>query len=255
MKKINLLSFLLIATATSQAIAVGEVGSVAVATPGAVAVAPEAVAVSPSPACPKAFEGWHIGGNIGYNLSSAKIPASDAATNFEITVKRKHVWGVDGGVGVGYTRRLCNWALGIAFDANWSSAKGRFEVLNGIIRCKTTEKNSLDLYARLGYVMREMVMPFVGLGWSNQKWHESASITDFPLNGTFYSNSARRGKRINAFLWKLGVDFLATRCLVVGIEYTGTTGQRFNLRSSDDAFRVGVRPQYNKVALTAKFIF
>src|SRR5438309_9048553 len=110
MKKVYLLGFIMAATAAYVIPASANVE-------GAVAVA------APTPGCPKAFQGFHLGGNIGYGIGWVKHRFNaDEGTGFRNDLA---VRGVDGGVGVGYTHRLCNWALRLAFDANWANAKGR----------------------------------------------------------------------------------------------------------------------------------
>lgn len=253
MKKVSLLGFILAATTAQLASA-----EVAVSD-GAVAVA------QPQPGCPKAFQGFHLGGNIGYAVGWSKF-RRNSFDNDGSTASANHIRGfrgVDGGIGVGYTHRLCNWALGIEFDANWANTKGNYGVQtdNGNFSHKARLKNSLQLLGRLGYVMREIAMPFVGLGWDNSRWNQTANLNvpDFTeANGDFFegfSESGKKGKRINAFLWKAGVDFLATKHVVVGFEYTGTYGGKQRLTSRDQTFTTRFKPQNNKFALTAKIVY
>lgn len=242
MKKVYLLGFIMAATAA-------HISS---------ASAAETVAVAPAPAgCPKAFQGFHLGGNIGYGVGWAKTTFSETLGLDSSYSHTRGVRGVDGGIGVGYTQRLCNWALGIVFDANWAGTKGKhtFNTADGTIShtSKTRLRNSLQLYARLGYVMREIAMPFVGLGWENAQWKHSVTLTD---NGT--TDSASKSKRLNAFMWKLGVDFLATRHVVVGFDYTGSYGGKLKRSATDangDTISATMKPQYNKFALTAKIVY
>lgn len=251
MKKVYLLGFILAATVAHISSASAESG---------------AVAVTPAPAgCPKAFQGFHLGGNIGYGVGWAKTSFSNDANNTSWSHTRG-LRGVDGGIGVGYTQRLCNWALGIVFDANWTGVKGKHSFTetdgngNTLISANHTArlKNSLQLYARLGYVMREIAMPFVALGWDNSQWKQSASFTD--NNPPASTESASRSKRINSLLWKVGVDFLATRHVVVGFDYTGTYGGKLSAGGDKDDegnrnLHASFKPQYNKFALTAKIVY
>ncbi|MBA3813796.1 MAG: porin family protein [Alphaproteobacteria bacterium] len=237
MKKVYLLGFILAATVAQGALA--DTAGVPVGVP------------APQAGCPKAFQGFHLGGNIGYDIGFAKYRFND---NFDAKRDDRAFKGIDGGVGVGYTHRIgCNWALGIAFDANWANTKGRSTSLDGRVNgnVRTANKirleNSLDLYGRLGYVMREIAMPFIGLGWENARW-KSAFTSD-------ESNDSRKKKRLNSFLWKVGVDFLATKHVVVGFEYTGIYGGGLNHRNSEFQTRHKVRPQNNKFALTAKIVY
>lgn len=263
MKKVSLLAIL--ATAAS--------------IPAAMAQTP----VASSANCPKAFQGFHIGGNIGYGVGKGKQKTFIQHTQTGTTTVLDRNFskndlgfsGVDGGVGVGYTHRFCNWALGLAFDANWASTSGKHRnrfaenqftpagALAGTTTTLVNEKaqlrNSLQLYGRAGYVLANMVMPFVGLGWDNSSWKQSVAV-----NGFRNSHS----KRYNALLWKLGVDFLATKHVVVGFEYTGTSAGKKSLhrKSRDNAATAltgantvttagSFKPQYNKFALTAKLVY
>lgn len=231
MKKVSLLAIL--ATAAS--------------IPAAMAQAPVASAAN----CPKAFQGFHLGGNIGYGVGKG-IQKITSNHGFETIKNDLGFSGVDGGVGVGYTHRFCNWALGIAFDANWASTSGQLKINDDQFTSKANLRNSLQLYGRAGYVLANMVMPFVGLGWDNSQWKQSVTVDTF---------SRSKSSRFNALLWKAGVDFLATKHVVVGFEYTGTAAGRKSLGQQTATDGSGIttsgsfKPQYNKFALTAKLVY
>ena len=246
MKKVSLLGLFLAATTAQFASA-----DVVVAE-GPVAAAPAGVA--PAPGCPKAFQGFHLGGNIGYGVGVGRHHFHQDEDTDPFRTK-KGFNGVDGGIGVGYTHRLCNWALGIAFDANWTNVKGTHHNLDEQFGFKTRLRNTLQLYGRLGYVLRDIAMPFIGLGWDNSQWKHSTSIVD--ANGVS-TTLGHHSKRVNSFMWKLGVDFLATKHVVVGFEYTGNSGGKIGHHGDDvDSPDAGsrVKVQYNKFALTAKIVY
>ncbi|MBS0272237.1 MAG: porin family protein [Proteobacteria bacterium] len=218
-----------------------------------------------APNCPKAFQGFHLGGNIGYGVGDGKQKAFAGVEDGvgSATSNNLGVRGVDGGIGVGYTHRFGNWGLGLAFDANWANSKGRNnfgsavdvggngdddETFTSKTTAKARLKNSLQLYARAGYVIGGMSMPFVGLGWDNSSWNQRVSG-----NGI----TASKTKRHNALLWKAGVDFLATKHVVVGFEYTGTyAGKKsFSKHAGNLEASSSYKPQYNKFALTAKIVY
>ncbi len=226
--------------------------------------------------CPKGFQGFHLGGNIGYGVGTANKTGTltnsetDSSFSGESTTfsNRLGFKGVDGGIGTGYTHRFGNWGLGIAFDANWANTKGRFTT-TGVADSEESQtvkgnarlKNSLQLYARAGYVIGNQAMPFVALGWDNSKWAHKTSISrtitsDSPSTTTI---SANKSKRLNALMWKLGVDFLATKHVVVGFEYTGTSAGKINSKTTNadgDVLKSSFKtPQYNKFALTAKVVY
>jgi opacity protein-like surface antigen len=234
------------------------------ATVGASAAATAQAPVAASANCPKAFQGFHVGGNIGYGVGKGtqklhRRVSSPRGVFTDSIHNNLGFSGVDGGVGVGYTHRLCNWALGIAFDANWASTSGKVSRrettaipggFNGTdtITGKASLRNSLQLYGRAGYVLANMVMPFVGLGWDNSSWKHKVNF-----NGLQGSKS----KRLNSLLWKVGVDFLATKHVVVGFEYTGTGAgkQSHTFATGNTTGKASFKPQYNKFALTAKLVY
>lgn len=252
MKKVSLLGFILAATAANFTPASAEGEAVAVAQPG--------------PGCPKAFQGFHLGGNIGYGVgfTNHKYSSTDAPTKMKYD---RAVKGVDGGIGVGYTHRFCNWALGVEFDANWTGVKGKdsSSFADNSATFKGRLRNSLQLLARFGYVMRDIAMPFIGLGWDNSQWrlgyNTSLDLSPYDIN-EIASNNKSKSKRLNAFLWRVGVDFLATKHVVVGFEYTGTIAGKQKFKHIQELGPVGealaknsAKPQYNKFALTAKIVY
>ena len=206
--------------------------------------------------CPKAFQGFHLGANIGYGIGYDKVKADDVPFGGGDTLNIKNklgVSGVDGGIGTGYTFGCGNWRFGIAFDANWANSSGtasHVESDNEAYTYKSRLKNSLQLYGKTGYVICDKVMPFVGLGWENAKWSRRLSVTNAAAVTTSFSS----GKRINALMWKAGVDFLMTKHIIAGLEYTGSYGGRKSLEITDDV-SAKFKPQYNKFAATLRVIY
>lgn len=286
MKKVSLLGFILTATVPHLASANAGVEGPAVAVQAG------------GPCCPKAFQGFGLKGILGYGVGVGKQKsfidrrASASAGGAVISRARSRTDigynGVDGGVGVDWTQRLCNWAVGIGFDATWAGTSGNrradfFEAATattaaeaGVQHSKVRLKNSLQLYGKLGYVMREIAMPFVALGWDNSQWKQNTQFATAAQAAVAASAAlpgglspvaatrahAHKSKRFNAFLWKAGVDFLATKHVVLGLEYTGTiAGRKKGHRTFTDRTgtitRVGTsfKPQYNKFALTAKIVY
>lgn len=250
MKKISVFGFILVTTAAQLAYA-------DVRTEG---ICPRGQA---QPDCPQAFEGVYLGGNIGYgvawNNQKFHSPNGNFKANSNLSAR-----GVDGGIGIGYTYRACALALGVAFDANWAGTKGKSNVVFPQFFGQSSQahtsirlKNSLQLYGRFGYVIREMALPFIALGWDNSQWKETAGINI----GSLFSDRKSKSKRLNGLLWKVGVDFLATRSIVLGFDYTGTIAGHQKITLSQTIlgqtarFSGSFKPQYNKFALTAKFIY
>lgn len=270
MKKVSLLGFILAATVPHLASANAPVEGPAVAVQAG------------GPCCPKAFQGFGLKGILGYAVGVDKSRGfvstrAPGATTFTRAFTGRHTLGrngVQGGLGVDYTHRLCNWAVALGFDALWSGANGnsRFHNFNAngpfpantTFHSKTQLRNSLQLYGKLGYVMREIAMPFVALGWDNSQYkfgsrHQAPAVQ----NDRGFRHHSHRSKRFNAFLWKVGVDFLATKHVVVGFEYTGTIAGRkkthrlFTNPATGITSRIAgsLKPQNNLFALTAKIVY
>ena len=217
-----------------------------------------------------AFQGFHIGANIGYGQGSGHFKdrsiEKDPLGNIVATSNDKYKLGfdgVDGGLGLGYMHRMDDFALGFAFDANWSNASGKrvstYKDAVGNILSNTDRvrlKNSLQLYAKLGYVIREKVMPFLGFGWDNSEWQHNIQVRD---DDTGYYAHQKKHYRLNSGLWKLGFDVLAAKNIIVGFEYTGTMGGSKSYavpsQTAGGSSTTNFKPQYNKFALTTKFIF
>lgn len=253
MKKVSLLAFLL-------------------ATVGVTAASADPVV----PGCPKPFQGFGLLGKIGYDVGFGNEKARLLETravggvNSRLFSRRKSdlgFKGVDGGIGVDYTHRLCNWALGIEFDATWANTNGKRRdrlvvtpVAGGarstyFSNVKVRLRNSLQLFGKLGYVIGGQVMPYVGLGWDNSAWKLTAVNKD---PGITVPERGRKRRRINALLWTAGVDFLTTKHTVLGFRYTGTSGGSLRAHSSfpnGDRARYHFKPQNNQVALTFKVIY
>lgn len=202
----------------------------------------------------KNFQGFSLGGNVGYGVGWGKFKLlTPPIASFK---EKSGFYGVDGGVGIGYTHVICNWAIGLAFDANWSNTKGShtYIVPSETVRGKTMLDNSLQLYAKLGHIIG-CVMPFIGLGWDNSQWKvKEAGVVS--IGAITVAASATAKKRLNGFLWKAGVDFLTFKNLVIGLEYTGRYGGKVQIKNNPQlpGGLCSCKPQYNKVAVTARIV-
>lgn len=223
--------------------------------------------ITPSPTCPKPFQGFFLGGNIGYGIGYAKNHFVQT-TNSPFSSKLAFgVRGVDGGLNTGYTYVFDNKiGLGLEFVANWSNAKAKFNtsfVDNGSTQVRGAGprlKNSLQLRGNLSYVICGLVAPKIILGWDNSRWRRSLNASEMGVPGVpnFSLNGHEKSRR-NGFLWGLGMDFLVLKYCMVGFEYTGTIVRKQTLMSIDpvskSVFVNSLRQQYNKFALVAKFIY
>lgn len=252
MKKVSLFALALTATASTWAAAQAPV---AVAAPGAVPVA------NPCP-CPKAFQGFHLGGNIGYGIGYVKTTHSFGVPPGSLFLKNNlGVNGFDGGLNVGYTHRFGNFGLGIEGVFNWASTKG--QTTNNLfnpaftVYDKLQMRNSIQLRANLSYVICNLVAPKIILGWDNSEWRRTITGSTPGQNPTTFGSQK---KRLNSFLFGAGVDFLLAKHVIAGFEYTGTTGSTLktgplNNNVAPANFTFSAKPQYNKFALTIKFIY
>lgn len=207
----------------------------------------ESAVARESDCCSKPFEGFHLGTNIGYGVGYAKqtVPIEDLP--FSTLINNKGgLNGIDGGIGTGYTTAFNNWRFGVTFDANWASTQGKLKSKDPIV-LQACLKNSLQLYGKTGYVIGGKTMPFIGLGWDNSAWDQFLLI----INESF-----SKTKRHNALLWKAGVDFLTTDNIILGFEYVGTLAdsKQHTGQLQGRTVTMKLRPQYNRIALTAKIL-
>jgi len=276
--------------------------------------------VSQAPAapcpCPKAFQGFSFGGTIGYGVGRATTSTTTdsrytytslAAGAVPVTNRDKvssdsnpGIAGADGGLLVGYLQRFGNFGLGVDFLANWASSSGsenRDSSNNGTFgladTSKTSEsssisvklKNSLQVRGVFSYVISNLVMPKIMLGWDNSQYQfnmnglktESSVTAILPNPETIATKlvpSLTAKKRLNGFLWGAGIDFLVAKNVVCGLEYTGVATASFSPTSTlggssftQSAIGVaGTQPitgtiaskfkaQYNTFKMTVKYIF
>lgn len=246
MKKVSLLTLALLATAPVA------VSAAEVIVPGAAPCAP-----TPCP-CPKAFQGFYFGGNLGYGIGAVReqVSFNNAPT---LTQKSKlAAQGLDGGVLVGYTHRFGNMGVGLDVYFNWANTTGRRSTsIAAAGNAATTYhnvfmQNNLEVRVPFSYVICNLVAPKVMLGWSNAQWVNQVgqgSLTN-PNGSARFQNSSR----YNGFLWGFGVDFLLAKHVISGLEYTGAVygNKNFSDTAGDTA---SCRPVYNKFAVTLKFIY
>jgi opacity protein-like surface antigen len=241
MKKVSLLALVLALGASEAAISAVDGGT-------------------PAP-CPNGFKGFFLGGNIGYGIGGARQGFKQDEGNVFAIRNKVVLRGVDGGVNVGYNYVWGNrWGLGLEFVANWANSSGKVQTFdnedaeNEAFQVRAKLNNSLQVRANFSYVIANLVAPKVILGWDNSQWKQSFIAAE---GDTAFKN--KHSQRFNSFLFGFGVDFLAMKHVIFGFEYTGTaTGSKSFNRvdpDTDDAYRLSLRPQYNKFALTAKVIY
>jgi len=209
--------------------------------------------------CPMAFQGFHLGGNVGYGVGSSAVthnnPAGSLITSTDLGVK-----GFDGGLNVGYTHRFGNWGLGLEGVFSWASTKGINNIHFGLgtINEKARLNNSIQLRGNISYIICNLMAPKIILGWDNSEWARTISPAASGSPGPIVAMRDPIDKRrYNGFLWGVGVDFLLTKNLIAGFEYTGVIAGKKSFNIALPRFRetTSFRPQYNKFALVVKFIY
>jgi opacity protein-like surface antigen len=229
-------------------------------------------ATAPAAMCPNGFKGFFLGGNVGLGTGGGKqkltetIAGTVPAETYSIYGKPVGLRGVDGGINVGYNYVFGNkFGLGLEFVANWANSSGKVIATNldgganfnapGVMTARAKLENSLQLRANFSYVIANLVAPKVILGWDNSQWKQTFS-SNMQQNTTF---AFKKSHRYNGFLWGLGVDFLAMKHVILGVEYTGTiaSGKKHTVidPTTKNVYATSFKPQYNKIALTAKIIY
>ncbi len=194
--------------------------------------------------CPKTFEGFFVGGNIGYGVGYASV--NNNLLDFSNTTQSQGYRGVDGGINVGYQHRFGNIALGLEGVFNWAHATGTERTTNadnGTFKNSITQENDIQVRVPVSYVICNLLAPKILLGWDNASLKKKSSGDLPPFSG-----------RYNGFLWGMGVDALVVENVLAGLEYTGVI---YNGKKTVDADgdSASVSPQYNKFAFTLKYLF
>jgi len=217
--------------------------------------------------CPKAFQGFFVGANIGYGFGTASHSFTQSTGTPFMQRDTLSFTGIDGGLNAGYTHVFNNnIGIGLEFVANWSNSKGESNTTNRENGSLITRGSSprlisaLQLRGNLSYVICNFVAPKIILGWDNSLWKRElhASGTGAPGSPPF-SFGAHASSRRNGFLWGAGVDFLVLTHWIIGFEYTGTIVSDQLGTAKDpqthNVYSTTLRQQNNKIALVAKFIY
>lgn len=232
MKKVSLLTLLSMTAAASTAIA-------------------QAPVSNPCP-CPKAFQGFFLGGNIGYGIGSGKGTLTDNTANATVLTNNLSVQGVDGGLNVGYTHRFNNFGLGLEGVFNWASASGKTTLRVDDYSVKRQLNNTIQVRGNFSYVICNLVAPKIILGWDNSQWERTVTDLDTP------TAKDTNKKRLNGFVWGAGVDFLLAKHVIAGVEYTGVTYGNQSSTSTLDGSSITAKDSstvYNRFTATVKFIY
>ncbi len=239
-----------------------------------------------------AFQGFSLGGTLGYGIGKA---TTNSATNFSFVsagdpgqlpfniTSKPGLSGVDGGLITGYLQRFGNWGVGADFLANWASTYGSENDTAGWFTDPTHQevqtaslnvkmKNALQVRGVFSYVLSNLMMPKIMLGWDNSQYTLAYQQVTTIEGGAVGSSIITQTKRLNGFLWGAGVDFLVAKDIVFGLEYTGVMSTKMTVNSPFSGITsaaagggapapftatssVSLQPQYNTFKGTLKYIF
>lgn len=169
------------------------------------------------------FEGFHVEGLAGYDVTKAGSSIDDDST----IDNDQSIDGFLYGVGAGYDFRMGNFVAGPEAEVTWSTAKtefnnGDFEGF-GIGNVKTNR----DLYvgARLGYVVTPRTMIYAKGGYTNAKFDVRNG------NGTVVSNTD-----IDADGWRIGagIEQAVSKNVFAKLEYRYSNYEKGELDFRND---------------------
>lgn len=252
----------------------------------------------PPPPCgaQPAFQGFSLGGTLGWGGGTARVtdvtnlaPHTVGITNTQFQTSTSatslDISGLNGGLIAGYLQRFGPWGLGVDFLANWTSMNNsqtstKASPFLGLPGTSSFQsyclqvglKNSLQLRGVFSYVVANVLMPKIILGWDSSQY-SFANTSNYYNNSfgasTSWSPSVSGNKRLNGFLWGAGLDFLIAKDVVCGLEYTGVQSQKVTLSSSSTGTTrnlaniaplsatstVTLAPYYSTFKATLKYMF
>lgn len=170
----------------------------------------------------KHFTGFYLGGQIGYGSGqsewSSKSVVAAAPDDFKSDLGTR---GVLGGLHVGFGKEFNNRLyLGLEAFGNLSKTEGksRTTVGNESKRLSAKRKHEFGAAIRPGFVCGNALL-YVKAGISSAKWQYKSHLnSDVAANATHGSTHKHR----LGFVPGVGVSFLASEHIVVGVEATHT---------------------------------
>jgi hypothetical protein len=230
------------------------------------------------------FDGFYVGSTLGFVSSDSDythpVPFPDGSaftSNFGIQ-------GFDGGVFFGWGRSWNGWGTwyfgveGVALTVN---AKGKStsdikaevpnpdpelspeEIETDFLFQRARIRDSFQLAVRIGAPIG-FAMPYIKLGWNNSHWEirHRHSLDLLPeIIEEELRDVARVKKRLNAFLFGIGVDF-KTSCrshLVWSLEWTYSPFQEKTLEIGEGDLQpnatVKFKPRYSRIGIRLSYVF
>ena len=170
----------------------------------------------------KHFTGFYVGGHLGYGSGKSEWSTRDTRANVNYSRKADlGTRGILGGLHVGFGKEFGNKLyLGLEAFGNLSKTEGKANTTNAndVLRTKATRKHEFGAALRPGFVCGNALL-YVKAGISSAKWqYKSDWTTDLAAAAENGSSSKHR----IGFVPGLGVSFMATDHVMVGLEATHT---------------------------------
>lgn len=172
----------------------------------------------------KHFTGFYVGGHLGYGSGKSEwsqketraLPLAQASHKTDLGTR-----GILGGLHVGFGKEMGNKLyLGLEAFGNLSKTEGKTDstVGNDNLRTKATRKHEFGVALRPGFVCGNALL-YVKAGISSAKWQYR---TNFASTGVAEAHNGNTSKHRMGFVPGLGVAFMATDHVMVGLEATHT---------------------------------
>ncbi len=195
------------------------------------------------------FTGFYLGAQLGYGSAKTKLSSND--TNAAGAVRQVGpdsmsgdigARGVVGGLHVGYGKQFDNrMYLGLEAWGNLSNTNGNIDdvvrtIAPGRVAStyKATRRNEFGIALKPGIVFNNALL-YVKLGVASASWKKETTFTDVNTNAAVPSASS--SNRHTAFVPGIGVSFMATDHVMVGVEATHSF---YNSKSIGFTSAVGV---------------
>jgi outer membrane immunogenic protein len=228
------------------------------------------------------WNGWYIGGNIGYSWGQARNDSSASTTNLGVVVtgnalsESQNINGVIGGVQTGYNYQSGGWVWGWETDFQGSGQKGG-STLTGVLTTAAgpvpatlTTDHKLDWFgtarSRLGFLWGPTVLVYgtAGIAYGQVKDSAALSVGAAPVTAAAIATfkDVKAGWTVGAGIegalgggWSAKLEYLyidlgkteltsATAVTVGGNTFIANASQTF--RTTDNIVRVGLNYKWGQ---------
>lgn len=171
----------------------------------------------------KHFTGFYVGGQLGYGSGKSEWSSKDIRAGANVNHKSDvGTRGVLGGLHVGFGKEFGNkFYLGLEAFGNLSKTEGKTRSQDGdaSLRTKATRKHEFGAALRPGFVCGNALL-YVKAGISSAKWQyrTNYAVTGVPAA----AHNGNTSKHRIGFVPGLGVSFMASDHIMVGVEATHT---------------------------------